>query len=180
MPAPVSRRLHPRSVRRRAAAGSPAITKRERIRPKSRRGRRNSAPPPPKPRGGHGALAGEKSEPVRLGVRDHHTRSLCVQSPSGQSRFWSRSFPQIAEVNSFAMCAIAVLARCLKIDAEKTRVLWLDRDAEQLALRGRGVRDCWIAAHLSTEVGAVLANTEALGLDAGRSAGFSPLRMRST
>src|SRR5437016_14677117 len=59
-------------------------------------------------------------------------------------RFWSRSFPQIAEVNSFAMCAIAVLARCLKIDAEKTRVLWLDRDAEQLALRGRGVRDCWI------------------------------------
>src|SRR5438132_494575 len=59
------------------------------------------------------------------------------------------------------MCAIAVLARCLKIDAEKTRVLWLDRDAEQLALRGRGVRDCWIAAHLSTEVGAVLANTEA-------------------
>ncbi|TMJ90237.1 MAG: hypothetical protein E6G78_06325 [Alphaproteobacteria bacterium] len=43
------------------------------------------------------------------------------------------------------MCAIAVLARCLKIDAEKTRVLWLDRDAEQLALRGRGVRDCWIA-----------------------------------
>src|SRR6266516_4080814 len=130
--------------------------------PKSRRGRRNSAPPPPKPRGGHGALAGEKSEPVRLGVRDHHTRSLCVQSPSGQSRFWSRSFPQIAEVNSFAMCAIAVLARCLKIDAEKTRVLWLDRDPEQLALRGRGVRDCWIAAHLSTEVGAVLANTEAL------------------
>ena len=59
------------------------------------------------------------------------------------------------------MCAIAVLARCLKIDAEKTRVLWLDRDAEQLALRGRGVRDCWIAAHLSTEVGTVLANTEA-------------------
>src|SRR5437763_11768991 len=50
------------------------------------------------------------------------------------------------------MCAIAVLARCLKIDAEKTRVLWLDRDAEQLALRGRGVRDCWIAAHLSTDM----------------------------
>src|SRR5205807_6484479 len=34
--APVRRRLHPRSVGRRAAAGSPAITKRERIR--SRRG----------------------------------------------------------------------------------------------------------------------------------------------
>jgi len=43
------------------------------------------------------------------------------------------------------------------MDAEKTRVLWLDRDAEQLALRGRGVRACWI----STEVDATLANTEA-------------------
>jgi hypothetical protein len=32
------------------------------------------------------------------------------------------------------MCAIAVLARWLKMDAEKTRVLLLDRDAEQLAL----------------------------------------------
>src|SRR6266511_2516123 len=60
------------------------------------------------------------------------------------------------------MCAIAVLARWLKIDAEKTRALWLDLDAEQLALRGRGVRACWIAAHLSTEVGAIVANTEAL------------------
>src|SRR5947208_5165076 len=59
------------------------------------------------------------------------------------------------------MCGIAVLARCLKIDAEKTRVLWLDRDAEQLALRGRGARACQVAAHLSTEVRAVLANTEA-------------------
>jgi hypothetical protein len=59
------------------------------------------------------------------------------------------------------MCTIAVLARWLKMDAEKTRVLWLDRDAEQLALRGRGVRACWIAAHLSTEVGAIVANTEA-------------------
>ena len=29
--------------------------------------RRNSAPPPPKPRGGPTALAGERSEPVRLG-----------------------------------------------------------------------------------------------------------------
>jgi hypothetical protein len=47
------------------------------------------------------------------------------------------------------------------MDAEKTRVLWLDRDAEQLALRGREVRACWIAAHLYTEVGAIVANTEA-------------------
>src|SRR5260370_7381354 len=54
-----------------------------------------------------------------------------------------------------------MLARWLKMDAEETRVLGLDRDAEQLALRGRGVRACWIAAHLSTEVRAILANTEA-------------------
>ena len=47
------------------------------------------------------------------------------------------------------------------MDAEKTRVLWLDRDAEQLASTGRGVRACWIAAHLSTEVGAILASTGA-------------------
>ena len=38
--------------------------------------RRNSAPPPPKPRGGPAALAGERSEPVRLGVRGHHPCSV--------------------------------------------------------------------------------------------------------
>src|SRR5712692_3167238 len=70
-------------------------------------------------------------------------------------------FQQIAVVNLFTVSAIAVLARWLKMDAEETRVLGLDRDAEQLALRGRRVRACWIAAHLSTEVRAILANTEA-------------------
>jgi hypothetical protein len=30
---------------------------------------------------------GKRSEPVRLGVRDHHTRSLCAQSPA-QSEQW--------------------------------------------------------------------------------------------
>ena len=49
-------------------------------------------------------------------------------------------FQQIAVVNSFTVSTIAVLARWLKMDAEKTRVLWLDWDAEQLALRGREVR----------------------------------------
>src|SRR5438105_13262753 len=38
--------------------------------------RRNSAPPPPRPRGGRSALAGDRSEPVRLRVRDHHACSV--------------------------------------------------------------------------------------------------------
>jgi hypothetical protein len=59
------------------------------------------------------------------------------------------------------MCAILVLARWLKMDAEETCVLWLDRDAEQLTFGGRGARDCWVAAPLSTEVRAILANPEA-------------------
>jgi hypothetical protein len=40
-------------------------------------------------------------------------------------------FQQIAVMNSFTVSAIAVLARWLKMDAEETRVLGLDRDAEQ-------------------------------------------------
>src|SRR5262249_25388674 len=48
---------------------------------------RNIAPPPPKPRGGPRALAGERSEAIRLAVRDHHTRSLGAESPA-QSEQW--------------------------------------------------------------------------------------------
>ena len=47
------------------------------------------------------------------------------------------------------------------MDAEETCVLRLDRHAEQQAFKGRGVRACSVAAHLSTEVRAVPANTEA-------------------
>jgi hypothetical protein len=43
------------------------------------------------------------------------------------------SFQQIAVLKSFTMSAIAVLTLWLKMNAEKTRVLWLDRDAEQCA-----------------------------------------------
>src|SRR6476659_4569545 len=49
----------------------------------------------------------------------------------------------------------------LKMDAEETSVRRLDRNAEQQAFKGRGARACQAAAHLSTEVRAVLANTEA-------------------
>src|SRR5215510_16086456 len=47
------------------------------------------------------------------------------------------------------------------MDAEETRVLWLDRNAKQYAFRRRAEHACKVAAHLSTEVRAVLANTEA-------------------
>ena len=43
------------------------------------------------------------------------------------------SFQQIAVPKSFTMFAIAVLALWPKMNAEKTRVLWLDRNAEQCA-----------------------------------------------
>jgi len=41
----------------------------------------------PNPTGGHRALAGERSKPARLAVRDHHRRSLCGKSPA-QSEQW--------------------------------------------------------------------------------------------
>jgi len=40
-------------------------------------------------------------------------------------------FQQIAAVNSFTVAAIAVLARWLKMDAQKIYVLWLNRNTEQ-------------------------------------------------
>jgi hypothetical protein len=57
--------------------------------------------------------------------------------------------------------AIAVVARWLKVDAEETCLLWLDRDAGQSTFRGRGAHDCWVAARVSTKVRAILANPEA-------------------
>jgi hypothetical protein len=43
------------------------------------------------------------------------------------------TFQQIAVLKSFTMSAIAVLALWLKVNAEKTCVLWLDRNSEQCA-----------------------------------------------
>ena len=45
--------------------------------------------------------------------------------------FNQASLQELAEVNSFTMCAIAALARWLKMDAQKTSVLRLDRNAKQ-------------------------------------------------
>src|SRR2546425_2261484 len=41
----------------------------------------------PNPAEAHRRWRGERSKPVRLGVRDHHTRSLCAESPA-QTEQW--------------------------------------------------------------------------------------------
>jgi len=46
------------------------------------------------------------------------------------------------------------------MDAQKTYVLWLNRNTEEQAFSGRGARARQVAAHLSAEVRAVLATTD--------------------
>jgi len=58
-------------------------------------------------------------------------------------------------VNSFTMCAIAVLVHWLEMDAQKTYVLWLNRNTEEQASAPRGR-----ARQVAAEVHAVLANTD--------------------
>ena len=55
---------------------------------------------------------------------------------------------------------LAVLVHWVKMDAQKTYVLWLNRNTEEEAFSGRGARARQVAAHLSAEVRAVLANTD--------------------
>src|SRR4029077_5888422 len=45
----------------------------------------------PNPAEAHRRWRGERSKPVRLGVRDHHTRSLCAESPA-QTEQWCCCF----------------------------------------------------------------------------------------
>src|ERR1700730_12764231 len=55
---------------------------------------------------------------------------------------------------------LAVLVHWVKMDAQKTYVLWLNRNTEEQAFSGRGARARQVATHLSAEVRAVLANTD--------------------
>ena len=55
---------------------------------------------------------------------------------------------------------VAVLVHGLKMDAQKTYVLWRNRSTEEQACNGRGARARQVAAHLSAEMRAVRANTE--------------------
>ena len=50
------------------------------------------------------------------------------------------SFQQIAVLKSFTMSAIAVLALWLKMDAEQSSVIRLDRGTKQQAFRHRSAR----------------------------------------
>jgi hypothetical protein len=58
------------------------------------------------------------------------------------------------------LSVLAVLVQWLKMDAQKTYVLWLNRNTEEQAFSGRRARARQVAAHLSAEVRAVLANTD--------------------
>jgi hypothetical protein len=55
---------------------------------------------------------------------------------------------------------LAVLVHWLKMDAQKTYVLWPNRNTEEQAFSGRGARARQVAGHLSAEVRAVLATTD--------------------
>src|SRR3984893_18649029 len=79
--------------------------------------------------------------------------SLTTQVNSG-------SFQQLAVANSFMVSVLTVLVHWLKMDAQKTYVLWLNRNTEEQAFSGRGARARQVATHLSAEVRAVLANTD--------------------
>ena len=46
------------------------------------------------------------------------------------------------------------------MDAQKTYVLWLNRNTEEQAFSGRGARARRVAEHLSAEVRAVVTNTD--------------------
>ena len=63
-------------------------------------------------------------------------------------------------VNSFTVSVLAVLVDWLKMDAQKTYVLWLNRNTEEQAFSGRRARARQVAGYLSAEVRAVLANTD--------------------
>src|SRR3984893_15959889 len=79
--------------------------------------------------------------------------SLTTQVNSG-------SFQQLAVANSFMVSVLTVLVHWLKMDAQKTYVLWLNRNTEEQAFSGRGARARQVAGHLSDEVRAVLANSD--------------------
>jgi hypothetical protein len=61
--------------------------------------------------------------------------------------------------HSWCPSVLEVPVHWLKMDAQKTYVLWLNRNTEEQAF-GRGARARQVAAHLSAEVRAVRANTD--------------------
>src|SRR6266446_10123216 len=114
--------------------------------------RRNSAPEGwrktarrhhPNPAEAHRRWRGERSKPVRLGVRDHHTRSLCAQSPA-QTEQWccwllppadhlliERDRGQFVPSRRRRMMANVRVERLLKIPAEPSPELLIPGAAAQ-------------------------------------------------
>jgi hypothetical protein len=60
----------------------------------------------------------------------------------------------------FMVSVLVVLVHWLKMDAQKTYVLWLNRNTQEQAFSGRGARARQVAAQLSAEMRAVRANTD--------------------
>src|SRR6201987_2342400 len=79
-------------------------------------------------------------------VHDFAADTALVDDEGQLSVLWCRS-------------VLTVLVHWLKMDAQKTYVLWLNRNTEEQAF-GRGARARHVAAHLSAEVRAVRANTD--------------------
>src|SRR5260370_32716886 len=89
------------------------------------------------------AGGGERSKPVRLGVRDHHTRSLCAESPA-QTEQWccwllppadhllnERDRGQFVPSRRRRMMANVRVERLLKIPAEPSPELLIPGVAAQ-------------------------------------------------
>src|SRR5215470_6616970 len=78
---------------------------------------------------------------------------------SGGGAFLTIIFGQIFAYSAFSDSHFSspgsVLVHGLKMDAQKTYVLWLNRSTEEQAFNGRGARAWQVAAHLSAEVRAV-------------------------
>src|SRR5271166_6135288 len=86
----------------------------------SRSCRRNIAPPLPKPRGGlHRRWRGERSEPVKLGVYDHHGRSLCTESPA-QSEQWCCRIGGSRIISGSGEIAVICAVSAMSLDATKS------------------------------------------------------------
>jgi hypothetical protein len=60
----------------------------------------------------HRCWRGKRSEPVRLGVRDHHTRSVCAQSPAQSEQWCCWCCYRWSIFGSAEIAAIRALQRC--------------------------------------------------------------------
>jgi hypothetical protein len=84
----------------------------------ARRGRRNVAPPPPKPRGGPRALAGEGARAIQARCPCPHTRSVCAQSPAQTEQWYCWFCAWRIIFGSAAIAAIPAISEMTNIRQE--------------------------------------------------------------